>query len=293
MVLLFLFRIDFVEVSWIDLLDIFLVAILLFRLFILIRGSVASKILVGGLIFYALYLVVRTFGLELLSSVLGQFVAAGVLVALILFQQEMRKFLMEIGRANVLGKQNIFKLLWKGGYADHVDAYNLEEIVSAAYAMAKSRPEPTGALIVFAGGTDLKFYVETGDLIDAEVSERLLLSIFNKYSPLHDGAVIIGRNGRIVAARCIMPVSENPKIPASLGLRHRAALGITEETDAVALVVSEQTGYVSLVKAGEIQRNLNETELKEKLIRYLLLHEDEETDATQQPVPPNDPVKAS
>ena len=147
-------------------------------------------------------------------------------------------------------------------------------IVEAAKTMSASH---TGALIVFARESELKFYTDSGDELDAIISKRLLLSIFNKYSPMHDGAVIIVRN-RIKAARCILPVSENDELPASFGLRHRAAIGLTENTDAVVLVVSEETGQMSLVANGKVMHNISGQELRNRLNMYLVESKEEVED---------------
>ena len=143
--------------------------------------------------------------------------------------------------------------------------FNLTPFIEAAKSLAGKN---TGALIVFARSSELKFYAESGDLLDAAISKRLLLSIFNKTSPLHDGAVIIANN-RIVAARCILPVTESNNVPASMGLRHRAAIGLSEVTDSIVMVVSEETGQISLVKDGSVYRNLAAADLRSKLNHFL------------------------
>jgi uncharacterized protein (TIGR00159 family) len=155
---------------------------------------------------------------------------------------------------------------WSWGRPAEAAPLLISPFVEAAKSLSNKY---TGALICFTQASDLSAFAESGDRLDAEVSKRLLLSIFNKTSPLHDGAVIIA-NGRIKAARCILPVSENPDVPASLGLRHRAAIGLSEITDAVVLVVSEETGAMSLVHHGEVHRNLSTTELRAHLSEWLL-----------------------
>ena len=258
------FNIGFLQIRWQDVLDILLVTILLYQLYKLLRGSMALKIFIGFLTIYLFYLVTKALGMELISIILGQFMGVGVLAAIILFQPELRKFLLLIGKSTVFNRKTFLGGgSWRSGTANKMD---ITPFVEAAKSLSAKF---TGALIVFARGSELKFYAESGDKLDAEISKRLLLSIFNKTSPLHDGAVIISA-GRIKAARCILPVSENDELPASLGLRHRAAIGITELTDAVVLVVSEETGQISVVRNGQIYRNLTPALLRERLSLFLI-----------------------
>jgi uncharacterized protein (TIGR00159 family) len=255
------FTIGFLRIGWLDVVDVLLVTALFYQLYKLLTGSVALKIFLGLMSIYLLYLVVRAAGMELLTTILGQFMSVGVLASIILFQQEIRRFLLTIGKATTLERMRVFS--WRRDST--AEKMNIMPFIEAAKSLAGKN---TGALIVFSMGSDLKFYADSGDLIDAAVSKRLLMSIFNKTSPLHDGAVIIANN-RIQAARCILPVSENPDVPASLGLRHRAAIGLSEVTDSVVLVVSEETGQISLVHAGEVYRNLSTSDLRARLNEML------------------------
>jgi diadenylate cyclase len=278
--LILLFKIGFVEISWIDVLDIILVSFLLYQLYKLMRGSIAVKIFLGLLSIYLFYLIVKALKMELLTAILGQFIGVGVIAALILFQQEIRKFLLLIGKTTAFNNQLLFNgWPWKKSLKAK-ETINLNPIVESAKILGGTN---TGALIVFAKGSELKFYAESGDILDAQISKRLLISIFQKSSPLHDGAVIIS-GGRLKAARCILPVSESNDLPASFGLRHRAAIGMTEVTDSVVLVVSEETGQISLAVNGRMDTNLSKSELKSKLNYYLYEDEgrirmEEETDA--------------
>jgi uncharacterized protein (TIGR00159 family) len=256
------FPINFLHFGWIDAADVLLVTVLLYQLYKLLRGSVALNVALGLISFYLLYLVVKATGMELLTKILGQFMSVGVLASIILFQQEIRRFLLNVGKATALERMRG----WTWGRPTEVAPLQISPFVEAAKSLSNKY---TGALICFTQASDLSAFAESGDRLDAEVSKRLLLSIFNKTSPLHDGAVIIA-NGRIKAARCILPVSENPDVPASLGLRHRAAIGLSEITDAVVLVVSEETGAMSLVHHGEVYRNLGTAELKARLGDWLL-----------------------
>ena len=261
--MIFLFSIGFLEIGWIEIIDILLVTVLLYQLYKLLTGSVALKIFLGLLSVYLLYLVVRAAGMELLTIILGQFMGVGVLAAIIVFQPEIRRFLLLIGKTTAFNNDRFFRgFPWR---REQSEKLSLTPFIEAAKSLAGKN---TGALIVFSKSSELKYYAESGDLIDAVISKRLLMSIFNKNSPLHDGAVIISGN-RIKAARCILPVSENQEIPASMGLRHRAAIGLTEITDSIVLVVSEETGQIALVRNGEAYRNLSSADLRIKLNQFL------------------------
>ncbi|MBT1700567.1 diadenylate cyclase CdaA [Fulvivirgaceae bacterium PWU4] len=261
--MIFLFRIGFLEVSWVDLIDIALVSVLLYQIYKLIRGSIAVNIFLGILALYLIYLIVRAAQMELLATILGQFMGVGVLAMIILFQPEIRKFLLVIGRGTEF-RENIFKSIsnWRSSYHDEFD---IHQVIEAAKTLKATK---TGALIVFSRDVELKFYVETGDPLNAQVTKRLLLSIFNKNSPLHDGAVIIYK-GRIKAARCILPVSENDHLPAHFGLRHRAAVGMSENTDTLVLAISEETGRLILARNGKYLRGLKLKQVEQRIVDYL------------------------
>mgnify|MGYP003665595376 FL=1 len=230
-----LFKIGFLDISIVNIIDIALVAALLYQVYKLLKGSVAIKIFLGFLSIYLIYLLVRALRMELLSAILGQFMGVGVIAAIIIFAPEIRKFLLLIGRSSLLSDDNVWKdMLFFWRKKDN-SLFNISPIIDASKTLAGSN---TGALMVISKSTELKFYAESGDILDAELSKRLLISIFNKYSPLHDGAVII-HNGKIKAARCILPVTER-EVPAQFGLRHRAAIGMSEATDAIVLIVSEE-----------------------------------------------------
>jgi uncharacterized protein (TIGR00159 family) len=268
-----LFSIGFLNISWVDIIDISLVTYLLYQLYKLMRGSVAIKVFLGFLSLYFSFLLVKAAEMELLTAILGQFMGVGVIALLILFQQEIRKFLLLIGKTTVFNNDQFFRSFpWRRAMVEK--QVTITPVVEAAKTMSASH---TGALIVFARESELKFYTDSGDELDAIISKRLLLAIFNKYSPMHDGAVIIVRN-RIKAARCILPVSENDELPASFGLRHRAAIGLTENTDAVVLVVSEETGQMSVVANGKVMHNLSGQELRNRLNTYLVESKEEMED---------------
>jgi uncharacterized protein (TIGR00159 family) len=261
--MIFLFKIGFLEVTWVDLIDIALVSVLLYQVYKLIRGSIAMNIFLGILALYLIYLIVHAAQMELLSKILGQFMGVGVLAMIILFQPEIRKFLLVIGRGTEF-RENIFKTIasWRHEYHDDFD---IHEIIEASKTMKASK---TGALIVFSRDSELKFYAQTGDALEATLNKRLLLSIFNKHSPLHDGAIIVYK-GRIKAARCVLPVSENDHLPPSFGLRHRAAVGMSELTDTLILAISEESGRLILARNGKYLKGLKLKQVERKILEYL------------------------
>jgi len=286
--LILAFKIGFLSVGFLDIIDILLVSLLLYNVYKLMRGSVAVKIFGGFLSLYLIYLVVKAAQMELLTSILGQFMGVGVIAAIILFQQEIRKFLLLIGKSTTLNRDSVYKSLFIWRKADNFQ-FNITPVINACKSMSGTA---TGALIVFSRDSELKFYVDSGDKIDAEISSRLLLSIFNKYSPLHDGAVII-YNGRISAARCILPVSENDNLPAQYGLRHRAAIGMSEITDTMIIVVSEETGQMSVARNGYIWHNLSALELRRKVNEYLFETGDEAPEGAVLPTEIGDDISQS
>lgn len=263
--MILLFDIGFLKISWVDIIDIALVSVLMYQVYKLMRGSVALTIFLGFLSLYLIYLVVGAAGMELVTTILSQFMEVGVIAAIILFQQEIRKFLLLIGKTTDLNREYLFKGFLGIRNGTGKKSFQVNPIVEAVKAMGGSN---TGALIVLSKDSELKFYVESGDVINAKVSKRLLLAIFNKFSPLHDGAVII-HQGVIKAARCILPVTEREDLPAALGLRHRAAIGMSEITGAMVIVVSEETGEMSAVIEGEISKNLTTQELRKMINDYL------------------------
>lgn len=263
------FKIGFLEIGFKDILDIVLVSILLTQVYKLMRGSVAIKVFVGFLLLYLIYLVVSALQMELLSTILGQFMGVGVLAAIILFQQEIRKFLLLVGRTNIFEEGKLMKNVRFWNQNGKTRRANITPIVEAVKSLAGSS---TGALIVLSADSPLKFYAESGDAMDSLVSKRLLLAIFNKFSPLHDGAVIIHKD-RIVAARCILPVTERD-LPAQYGLRHRAGMGMSENTETFIIVISEETGQISTMQNGEINHNISTQELRRQINTYL--HEPKE-----------------
>jgi len=252
--------IDFFKTGILDVIDITLVAILIYQLYKLVKGTVAINILIGLSAIYLIWKIVSAFQLQLLGEILGQFIGVGVIILVIVFQQELRKFLMMIGKGKIIKNEGLLKFNFK---TEHKNYLNIYAISKAFESMKKTK---TGAIIIITQIDDLAVFSESGIEMDAIISTPIIKSIFYKNSPLHDGAVIINSN-RIVSAGCVLPVSNNRKLPVKLGMRHRAALGITEESDAVAIIVSEETGEISYMKDGEIFTNRTAKQLQEFLER--------------------------
>ncbi|MBE0639618.1 MAG: TIGR00159 family protein [Bacteroidales bacterium] len=252
-----LFTTAFIQIKLTDFIDIFLVALLIYVLYNLVKGTAAINIFLGIISIFILWRVVLLLEMEMVSQILGAFISVGFIALIIVFQPEIRQFLLLIGTPRFLDKMRkrfgIFK--FSNGSLNEL---NVDHIVSACRKMALSK---TGALIVIARVNELRQYAETGLSLDAKISEDLLISIFFKNSPLHDGAVII-LNNKIHKARAIIPVSGNRQLSGDLGLRHRAAVGITEKTDALALVVSEETGQIAYAQRGELTLNVKPSQLK-------------------------------
>lgn len=236
---------------------------MLYQLYKMVKGTAAINVFSGLALIYVVWIIVRAFELKLLGSILGKFINVGVIAVMVVFQQEIRKFLLFIGSNEFIKNKNWQNILnfskSENGNGDFM--LDADAIINACFNMSETK---TGALIIVSRKSDLKFYVNTGEMIDSALTDRMLENIFYKNSPLHDGAVII-KDNRILAARCVLPVTEKENFPSNFGMRHRAAVGITETTDAIAITVSEQTGAVSLTTKGEINPGLN----KDKL-RYLI-----------------------
>lgn len=247
----------FIGLRLLDVIDIILVAFLLYELYNLVKGTAAINILLGIIAIFLVWRMVRILEMELLSEILGAFISVGFIALIVVFQPEIRKFLLLLGTPTFIRLKNNRFLFWKIKYADS-ETLNIDPIVKACQKMANSK---TGALIVIGKVNELAEYIESGEKLDARISEQLIENVFYKNAPLHDGAVII-LNNKILAASCILPVSKNDNFPAHVGLRHRAAVGVTEKSDAIALVVSEQTGAISWCKAGHLNADIQPARLK-------------------------------
>lgn len=250
----------FIHIRLLDVIDIILVALLFYQLYMLIRGTVAFNITMGIAVIYVFWWIVRGLQMELLSTILGSVLGVGVIALIIVFQQEIRRFLIYVGSRYIDGNRISFDKILNIRF----DSKSQVKIRSVLKAVMQFSQDKTGALIVIRRKSNLDMYAETGDLLNAETTSRLFISIFNKTSPLHDGAVIV-ENDKVKAARVILPVTEKIDLPPEYGLRHRAGLGISEVTDSLVIIVSEETGQVSLAENGILKKNIPSKELKEKL----------------------------
>ena len=248
----------FIHIGIIDIIDIFLVAMMLYYLYRVTRGTNAFSIILGVVMLYLMYVVVRALNMELLSGILGQFIGVGIIAVVVIFQPEIRRFLQMLGLQQ---NQRISRFF---GGENNEDDLDIDSLVKACIDMGETK---TGALIVLQQTSDLSLMAEGGIAVDAKVSPSLLENLFFKNSPLHDGAIIINRN-RVVAARCILPSTQS-QVPKSYGTRHRAALGMSEVSDAIILVVSEETGALSIAQGGVIQRDIEPEKFKSVLVRRL------------------------
>jgi diadenylate cyclase len=252
----------FIKIRILDIIDILFVAYLMFQIYLLIRGTAAMNIFIGILSVYLLWIIVKALNMQLLGSILGQVIGVGVIALIVVFQQEIRRFLIFIGNRYLSRNRLSFEKVFPVVFGNQPNI-KIKSIIKACVNMGRSK---TGALIVLGRKSELSLFAETGDIVDANTSSRLLESIFNKNSPLHDGAVII-INDRIAAARCVLPVSENLNLPPSFGLRHKAGLGMSEQTDSLVIIVSEETGSISIAEHGNIYSDMDMKDLTKKLER--------------------------
>ena len=247
----------FIQVRIFDIIDIILVAALFYGLYRLLKGTSAMSIFIGIVAIFLIWQLVKFLQMEMLTTILGAFISVGFISLIIIFQPEIRRFLFTIGTQAQEGKlTRKFKFLKVRSNVD----LNIDAIAKACINMSEIKQ---GALILLTRKNNLDDIVSTGVVVNADITNPLIENIFFKNSPLHDGAMII-RHNRITAARCILPVTQKTNIPGHYGLRHRAAIGVTEVKDCIALVVSEETGNISMVSGGEIQ-TVKESELKETI----------------------------
>ena len=253
---------DFLNISFADILDILLVALLIYQVYKLIKGTQAMSIFIAILMLYAIRAVFDALNMKLLTNLIGALLDVGLIALIVIFQPEIRRFLIRIGTEvfSVRKKGDGWLRRFFGKYnpSSKISPAALDEITSACYRMSESK---TGALLVFRHNSTLESYIETGDIINADINRRLLENIFFKNSPLHDGAVIMTGES-IIATRCTLPISPDQSINPRYGMRHRAAIGITEVSDADAVVVSEETGEISYVKDGKLKTLNSITELR-------------------------------
>jgi len=257
-----LFDLSHLKLTPFDVLDILLVAFIIYQLYSLIRGTIAANIFIGLALIYVLFFVVKALQMRLLTAILQNFVNVGIIAVIVVFQQEIRRFLLLVGKNASLQRNKAWWAYFFGKREDEKNNYaRIKPIIDACKSMKQSR---TGALIVFAKFYDEQFYQNSCEVLDSKISKRLLESIFQKSSPLHDGAVVISEN-KIKAASCILPLTDKTDLPLQFGLRHRAGIGVTETNEATAIIVSEETGEISYAKQGRVKMNISFAEL-EKLL---------------------------
>ena len=250
------------EIRVVDIIDIFLVACLIYWIYKLMRGTNVMRIFWAVVIIYGTWIVVSFLKMRLLTEILGQFISVGILALVVVFQPEIRRLLLLVGTKTSIGGDSVKKrfLSWKRNTGQD-SRLNFDAYIQACLHLSQTK---TGALIVFARNNDVSDILHTGQSLAAPVSAPLLEALFFKNSPLHDGAVI-ARGETLLAARCILPVSSNLDIDPNLGLRHRSAIGVTEQTDTIAVIVSEETGAISYAMGGVIHHNVTPLALKQFL----------------------------
>jgi len=256
----------FITIRALDVIDILLVSVLLYQMYRIIKGTIAFSIFIGFFLVYVSWLVIKALNLELLSTLMGQFIGVGVLALIVVFQQEIRRFLLLIGTNYQTKRSFGFDKLFASEKIKPATNFQIKEIVRACDNLARSK---TGALIVIPHNSELKDIIRSGEKMNARISSALLETIFFKTTPLHDGAVVIPGN-RIAAARCILPLTERNDLASGLGLRHRAAIGISEATDALAIAVSEETGNISLAIQGELMHKISVVQLTTELEKVIV-----------------------
>jgi len=248
------------QIRFLDVIDILLVAFIIYELYNLLKGSVSINMFFAIVAMFFIWRVTDALQMELLRQILGAFFSVGIIALFIIFQPELRQFLLSLGKPDFIQKRRRRFLFW---HFTDASPY-IVDIDKIVYACQKMSNIKQGALIIITRQHELRVIKDTGQFLRAHISVELLESIFYPNSPLHDGAVIISGN-KIEAARCILPISKSPALTANLGLRHRAAVGITEQSDAIAIVVSEQTGKISYAEGGELIRNVQPAVLRDFL----------------------------
>lgn len=259
-----LFSLGFLRLTLVDILDILLVGTIIYFAFRWIKGSSAMNIFIAIILLVLIRVLSTSLGMKMLSSILGTVIDVGAIALIIIFQPELRRFLNNVGRSAGSTIENRGRLLQKILPSKKADVLESESIKEIAQACKEMADEKTGALIIIRKGNSLENTIATGDIVDSRISKRLIMNIFFKNSPLHDGAMVIG-DDRIIAARCTLPITDRSDIPAHYGMRHKAAIGISEQCDAQVLVVSEQTGRISYVRGGVITKIESINDLKRLL----------------------------
>ncbi|MDR2834905.1 MAG: diadenylate cyclase CdaA [Bacteroidales bacterium] len=252
----------FINFRIIDAIDILIVTVLLYQFYKLLKGTAAVKICIGIVIIYIIWLIVRAIDMSMLGTILGQVIGVGMIALIVVFQQEIRKFLLFLGEKYT---NNNLKYLRNMKLSGDFSSDSINKISKAAIEMSLTK---TGALIVISRDASLKSFAEYGEIINSNINVQLLKSIFFKDSPLHDGAVLVEKN-KIYAAKCVLPLSDNPELQQGYGLRHRSALGMSEVSDTIVIVVSEQTGNISVAHDSRITKITNTEKLPKIIISFL------------------------
>ncbi|MFK8104972.1 MAG: diadenylate cyclase CdaA [Saprospiraceae bacterium] len=265
--MIFLFQIGFLPITIWDFLDVLIVGFLIYQIYKILKGTIAFNIFIGVVLFYAVWWLVGALKMDLLSTLLGQFVNVGVITLLIVFQPEIRKFFLLLGNTTLSQRSNFWNRLFNVPLNDERQEIISQKVQAVKTAIMRMSKNKTGALIIFTNNLNLEGFNNSGIVLDAEISSPLLESIFNKESPLHDGAVIVA-NDKIHAASCILPVSDNPNLRQSDGLRHRAGLGVSENTSVAVFIVSEENGQIAFAHEGKLSHNLSEVKLTELLLKH-------------------------
>ncbi|HAH23712.1 MAG TPA: TIGR00159 family protein [Prolixibacteraceae bacterium] len=256
----------FITIRVLDVVDILLVALLMYQMYRIIKGTVAFSIFIGIFLVYVFWLVVKAMNMELLGTLMGQFIGVGVLALVVVFQPEIRRFLLLIGTNYQLSRSFGLEKLFNMDSPKPATDQQIKEIIRACDNLARSK---TGALIIVAHKNELKEIIRSGEKINARISSFLLETIFFKNTPLHDGAVVVVGN-RLAAARCILPITERTDLDPALGLRHRAAIGVSEVTDALSIVVSEESGFISIAIQGELKHKISLIQLATELEKVMV-----------------------
>jgi len=250
------------HLSILDIIDIVLVAVIIFQIYKIIRGTAAFSIFLGIFLIYLFWLVVKALNMELISGLLGQVIGVGVIALIIVFQQEVRMFLLVLGNRYITNSRFSLDRLFSSVRSKHGSPEEAEEIVTACKALVSNG---TGALLVIGRKSSLDIFSEGGEILKARISSVLLETIFCTNTPLHDGAVLIER-GVILAARCPLPITGQVSLPQRFGMRHRAAVGMSEHSDALIIVVSEESGFITVVETGQIRENITPDQLRNILL---------------------------
>ncbi len=257
------FLISLSDIRILDIVDIVVVLILIWQIYKLLRGTIAFNIFIGVMLLYGVWYAVSHLEMRLLTFLLGPFVGFGVLILIIIFQPEVRQFLLLIGNNTLKNRFTFIEKLW-GEQLVVDDSVLMRQIEEVMFAMQYFKESKIGALIVVSHNEGTPIWNNSGQVVDAKISSQLLKTIFQKESPMHDGAAILVNN-RVHSVSVILPVTESLSIDADLGLRHRAAVGVSEKTNAIAFIVSEENGEWSYAQAGKLKRLNDLNELKNQL----------------------------